>query len=97
MLTRPLVPGAPDDPAARIRLGRIAVTPAEMKQIFDVVHDSDAHLLTLKVQATSPVAAVNISGPSSRWTIAELRSKFSSVLMETARACSSGTAVRLRA
>ena len=45
----------------------------------------------------SPVAAVNISGPSSRWTIADLRSKFSSVLMETARACSSGTAVRLRA
>jgi hypothetical protein len=39
MLTRPPVPGTPDDPAARIRLGRIAVTPAEMKQIFDVVID----------------------------------------------------------
>jgi DNA-binding IclR family transcriptional regulator len=44
-----------------------------------------------------PVAAVNISGPSSRWTLADLRARYSSVLMETARACSSGTAVRLRA
>jgi IclR family pca regulon transcriptional regulator len=45
----------------------------------------------------APVAAVNISGPASRWTIADLRAKFASVLMETARACSSGTAVQLRA
>ena len=44
----------------------------------------------------APIAAVNISGPSSRWTLADLRAKFSSVLMETARACSSGAAVRLR-
>ena len=45
----------------------------------------------------APVAAVNISGPASRWTLADLRVKFSSVLMETARACSSGSAARLRA
>jgi IclR family pca regulon transcriptional regulator len=45
----------------------------------------------------APVAAVNISGPASRWSLAELRSKLSSVLMETARACSSGTVARLRA
>jgi IclR family transcriptional regulator, pca regulon regulatory protein len=45
----------------------------------------------------SPVAAVNISGPSSRWSLADLRSKLSSVLMETARACSSGTVARMRA
>jgi IclR family pca regulon transcriptional regulator len=45
----------------------------------------------------APVAAVNISAPASRWTLADLRSKLSSVLMETARACSSGTAARLRA
>lgn len=44
-----------------------------------------------------PVASVNISGPASRWTLADLRSKLSSVLMETARACSSGTAARMRA
>jgi IclR family transcriptional regulator, pca regulon regulatory protein len=44
-----------------------------------------------------PVAAVNISAPTSRWTLADLRSKFSSVLMETARACSSGTVARQRA
>ncbi len=45
----------------------------------------------------APVAAVNISAPASRWALADLRSKLSSVLMETARACSSGTAARMRA
>jgi IclR family pca regulon transcriptional regulator len=45
----------------------------------------------------APVAAVNISAPTSRWSLADLRSRLSSVLMETARACSSGTASRLRA
>jgi IclR family pca regulon transcriptional regulator len=44
-----------------------------------------------------PVAAVNISAPSSRWSLADLRAKLASVLMETARACSSGTAARMRA
>jgi DNA-binding IclR family transcriptional regulator len=43
------------------------------------------------------VAAVNISAPTSRWSLADLRAKLSSVLMETARACSSGTAARMRA
>ena len=42
-----------------------------------------------------PIAAVNISGPTSRWTLDELRSKLSSVLLETARAASSGLAARL--
>ena len=41
-----------------------------------------------------PIAAVNISGPTSRWTMDTLRSKFSSVLLETARAASSGIASR---
>jgi DNA-binding IclR family transcriptional regulator len=45
----------------------------------------------------APVAAVNISGPSSRWSLPDLRSRLASVLMETARACSSGTAARMRA
>jgi DNA-binding IclR family transcriptional regulator len=45
----------------------------------------------------APVAAVNISAPSSRWSLADLRAKLSSVLMETARACSSGTVARMRA
>jgi len=44
-----------------------------------------------------PVGAINISAPTSRWTLTELRSKLSSVLLETARAASSGTASRLRA
>jgi DNA-binding IclR family transcriptional regulator len=42
-----------------------------------------------------PIAAVNISGPTSRWTMDELRSKMSSLLLETARAASSGIASRL--
>jgi len=40
----------------------------------------------------TPVAAVNISAPTSRWTLDELRAKFSSVLLETARAASRSTA-----
>jgi IclR family transcriptional regulator, pca regulon regulatory protein len=37
-----------------------------------------------------PVAAVNISAPTSRWTLAELRSKLSPLLLQTARAASRG-------
>lgn len=44
-----------------------------------------------------PVAAVNVSAPTSRWKLADLRAKFSPLLMETARAASGGTASRLRA
>jgi DNA-binding IclR family transcriptional regulator len=44
-----------------------------------------------------PIAAVNISAPTSRWTLAELRTKLASILLETVRAASSGTAPRLRA
>lgn len=43
-----------------------------------------------------PIAAVNISGPTSRWSMEELRSELSSILMETARAASSGISMRLR-
>jgi IclR family transcriptional regulator, pca regulon regulatory protein len=42
----------------------------------------------------APVAAINISAPTSRWTLDELRARFSSVLLETARAASSSTANR---
>ena len=42
-----------------------------------------------------PVASVNISAPTSRWTLDELRSKLSSVLLETTRAASGGIASRL--
>jgi DNA-binding IclR family transcriptional regulator len=41
-----------------------------------------------------PVAAVNLSGPTSRWSLADLRDKLSSLLLETARAASSGLAGR---
>jgi IclR family transcriptional regulator, pca regulon regulatory protein len=40
----------------------------------------------------APVAAINISATTSRWTLDELRARFSSVLLETARAASSSTA-----
>jgi IclR family pca regulon transcriptional regulator len=42
-----------------------------------------------------PVAAINISAPTSRWTLDELRAKLSSVLLETIRAASGGIASRL--
>jgi IclR family pca regulon transcriptional regulator len=43
-----------------------------------------------------PLAAVNISAPTSRWTLAELRSKLSPLLLQTARAASRGQAPRPR-
>jgi IclR family transcriptional regulator, pca regulon regulatory protein len=42
-----------------------------------------------------PVGSINISAPTSRWTLDELRSKLSSVLLETTRAASGGIASRL--
>lgn len=42
-----------------------------------------------------PIASINISAPTSRWTLAELRAKFSPILLETSRAASGGTASRL--
>ena len=37
-----------------------------------------------------PVGAINISAPSSRWTLEEMRAKLAALVMETARAVSSG-------
>jgi len=37
-----------------------------------------------------PIAAVNISAPISRWTLEEMRAKLAALVMETARAISSG-------
>jgi DNA-binding IclR family transcriptional regulator len=42
-----------------------------------------------------PVAAINISGPTSRWTLEELAQRWAPLLMETARAASSGMAERI--
>jgi DNA-binding IclR family transcriptional regulator len=42
-----------------------------------------------------PVGSINISAPTSRWTLDELRSKLSSVLLETTRAASGGIASRM--
>jgi IclR family transcriptional regulator, pca regulon regulatory protein len=43
-----------------------------------------------------PVAAVNVSAPSSRWTLAGLRAKLAPLLLETARAASGRGTPRLR-
>jgi DNA-binding IclR family transcriptional regulator len=43
-----------------------------------------------------PLAAVNISAPTSRWTLAELRSKLAPLLLQSAQAASLSRAPRLR-
>ena len=43
-----------------------------------------------------PVAAVNVSGPTSRWTLPELRTRLAPLLLETARAASGSVAALLR-
>lgn len=42
-----------------------------------------------------PVGAINISGPTSRWTMEDLVARWAPLLMETARAASSGMADRV--
>ena len=37
-----------------------------------------------------PIGAINISAPTSRWTLEEMRAKLAALVMETARAVSSG-------
>jgi DNA-binding IclR family transcriptional regulator len=44
-----------------------------------------------------PVAAVNLSGPTSRWTLEELRARLAPLLLETARAASARAASTLGA
>jgi len=42
-----------------------------------------------------PVGAMNIAGPTSRWTLEDLAQRWAPLLMETARAASSGMAERI--
>ena len=42
------------------------------------------------------IAAINISGPTSRWTSAELRARLTPLLLETARAASGNVAAATR-
>lgn len=42
-----------------------------------------------------PVAAINISGPTSRWTMEDLAARWGPLLLETTRAASSGMADRI--
>ena len=42
-----------------------------------------------------PVAAINISGPTSRWTLEDLAQRWAPLVIETARAASSGMADRI--
>jgi IclR family transcriptional regulator, pca regulon regulatory protein len=43
-----------------------------------------------------PIAAINLSGPTSRWTLADLRSRLAPLLLETARAASGSVAALRR-
>jgi IclR family pca regulon transcriptional regulator len=43
-----------------------------------------------------PVGSINISAPSSRWTLEEMRGKLAPLVMETARAVSSGAVPQAR-
>jgi len=47
-------------------------------------------------QDGAPLAAVNVSAPTSRWTLADVRAKLAPLLLQTARAASSGHAPRPR-
>jgi IclR family transcriptional regulator, pca regulon regulatory protein len=42
-----------------------------------------------------PIAAINIAGPTSRWTLEDLAKRWAPLVMETARAASSGMADRI--
>ena len=44
-----------------------------------------------------PVGAINISGPTSRWTLEDLRTRLAPLLLESARAASSSVATLRRA
>jgi IclR family transcriptional regulator, pca regulon regulatory protein len=44
----------------------------------------------------APLAAINISAPTSRWTLSELHAKLAPLLLQTARAASSGQTHRPR-
>lgn len=43
-----------------------------------------------------PIASVNLSGPTSRWTLADLRNRLAPLLLETARAASGSVATLRR-
>jgi DNA-binding IclR family transcriptional regulator len=44
----------------------------------------------------TPLAVVNVSAPTSRWTLAELRAKLAPLLLQTARAAAGGHTPRPR-
>jgi DNA-binding IclR family transcriptional regulator len=44
----------------------------------------------------TPLAAVNISAPTSRWTLAELRAKLAPLLLQSAQAASLGQTLRVQ-
>jgi DNA-binding IclR family transcriptional regulator len=41
-----------------------------------------------------PLAALNISAPTSRWTLAQLRAKLAPLLLQSAQAASLGSALQ---
>lgn len=54
----------------------------------------DLTIAAAVIEDGKPVAAINISGPASRWTLQDLRAKLAPLLIETARAVSGGSGRR---
>jgi DNA-binding IclR family transcriptional regulator len=91
---RPLTPMTLTDPAQILRRIQAA------REAGYAWSDQECYRGDLTIAAAvlgedgQPLGAVNISAPTSRWTLAELRSKLSPLLLQTARAASSGQAPR---
>jgi DNA-binding IclR family transcriptional regulator len=90
---RALTPHTLTDPAAILR--RIQ----EAREAGYAWSDQECYRGDLSIAAAvlgmdgQPLAAVNISAPTSRWTLPELRAKLAPLLLQTARAASLGQSV----
>jgi len=84
------------DPKQRLRL------IAAAREAACAWSDQDCHRADLTIaaavlgEAARPLAAINICGPSSRWTVNERRAKLSPPLLETAGAASGGNSRQRR-
>jgi IclR family transcriptional regulator, pca regulon regulatory protein len=90
---RALTPATLTDPATILR--RIA----EAREAGYAWSDQECYRGDLSIAAPilgpggEAQAAVNISAPTSRWTLAEMRAKLAPLLLQTARAASVGQAM----
>lgn len=81
--------------------GRILERVQEARERGYACADQECYVGDLTVGAAimgphgRPVASVNLSGPTSRWTLPDLVARYAPLVMETARAASSGMADRI--